>query len=107
MAEEMDVIQHLIEVEKEAAEVLVETQKKADETVASARVSAQARFKNEYSKIVKSVDEAEAKEKEAASKEHDNILKSYNNDLNSAVKDVNSFNNGLEKILYGNGQKLG
>ena len=68
MAEEADVIQHLIEVERNAAQIMIEAQKEADDIVAQSRVQAEEQFKEKYAIIARRIDEQEASRRDEISK---------------------------------------
>lgn len=98
--EEIDVIRHLLEIEKEASGVLLEAQKKADEIISDARNQADSRFHQQYSKVVEEIDAQEkaAKEKITASRLAD--IQAYKDSLSSTAKDQNSFNSVMDSLLF-------
>ena len=52
MSQEMDVIEHLLEIEREASRTLVSAQTQADEKIAAARTKSDEQFKKAYLYIV-------------------------------------------------------
>lgn len=100
MSEEAEVIQHLLEVEREAAGILKDAQIKADSRIAEARAASDARFKEEYAKIVKALDAKESEVKETILRDHENQLSSYKTKVQSSAKDFEAFNSLFETLLY-------
>lgn len=98
--QEIDVISHLLEVEREVSLMLSEAQKKADEKIAHSRAAADLRFKELYSQIVKNLDSEEIAAKEKIESIHKEKLASYQNELESAVKDKDSFCSIIDKVLF-------
>ncbi len=100
MAEEIDVIQHLIEVEKEAALVIHEAQDEADSRIAAARAKADAEFKAQYSVMYEQL-EGEAKEKMANAKSaHDTAISQYKQSLESTPKNKEAFSALMDSLLF-------
>lgn len=100
MAEEVDVIGHLLDVEHEASSLLLDAQKEADKRTADARAKADSQFKSEYAKITASL---EAEEKAARTKIdtiHADSIAQYRTSLDATKKDTASFNSLLETALF-------
>ena len=100
MAEEVDVITHLLEIEHEASQMMADAQKEADKKVADARAEAECIFKEKYGKISAEIDAEENSRKEQILKEHEESLSSYRKGLESMEKDCKSFDALLDKVLY-------
>ena len=99
MDSEVDVIQHLLEVEKEASFMLKDAQKTADQIISKAKASADESFKTEYSKIVNQIEEHEKQEKSNLMQKHSEQFSEYRASLESLKKDNNAFVSCFEKLL--------
>lgn len=99
-AEEVDVIKHLIEVEREASEIVLEAQKKADTLVNSAKSQADEEFRKSYSKLVEEFDSQEITARKKINSQHNSEIQSYRESLNDLRKDVSGFNSALDSILF-------
>ncbi|MBR1912760.1 MAG: hypothetical protein IJ828_10460 [Treponema sp.] len=100
MTEEMNAIQHLLEVEADAALMVNEAQKKADARISEARAQAESEFKTAYAAFSEKLESYEASEREAIEKEQMKVFGAYAQSLDSASKDKESFNGLLEKLLF-------
>lgn len=99
MDSEVDVIQHLLEVEKEASFMLKDAQKTADQIISKAKASADESFKTEYSKIVNQIEEHENQEKSNLMQKYSEQFSEYRASLESLKKDNNAFVSCFEKLL--------
>nr|WP_318711578.1 hypothetical protein [uncultured Treponema sp.] len=99
-AEEVDVIKHLIEVEREASEIVLEAQKKADTLVNSAKSQADEEFRKSYSKLVEEFDSQEIIARKKINSQHNSEIQNYRESLNDLRKDVSGFNSALDSILF-------
>ncbi len=100
MEEEIDVIQHLLEIEAEASEMLSGAQQKADAILAEARANAEAAFKKSYSAFMEELEAKEISQKEEIAKEHKERFETYTKALGANAKDEGAFNKLLDKLLY-------
>ncbi|MCI7396968.1 MAG: hypothetical protein MSS56_01195 [Spirochaetia bacterium] len=99
-AEEIDVIKHLLDIEREAADKLLEVQKKADEKIAEARSSADARFHERYGSIVKSLESEENSAREKISQDHLSEVEGYKDSLNGTNKNFEIFESLMDRLLF-------
>lgn len=100
MEEEIDVIQHLLEIEAEASEMLTEAQKKADSILADARAKAELAFKKSYSSFMESLEAEEEAQKEEITRKHTELFEAYSKALMANAKDAEAFNKLLDSLLY-------
>lgn len=100
MSEEMDVIQHLLEIEREASEILMKAQEEADKKIAAARAQADSLFKDQFTSYNNELDNYVASQKETVKKEQESRLESFKSDLNSTCKKSDDFDALLEKLIY-------
>lgn len=100
MAEEADVIGHLLDVEHEASSLLLDAQKEADKRTADARAKAEAQFKSEYAKITDSLDVEEKAARSKIDTVHEDSIAQYRKGLDASAKDSASFNKLLDSVLF-------
>lgn len=101
MAEkEIDVIEHLLDLEHEAASLLLDAQTEADKRTAEARSRADAAYKKEYAALIEKL-ETEYKEKSSEiTSKHDVDYEAYKNRISASSKDIPSFNKLLDSLLF-------
>ena len=100
MTEEMNAIQHLLEVEADASQLVNEAQKKADVIISEARAQAESEFKSSYAEFAEKLEADETVKREAIEKEQESVFNDYVQSLDSTPKDKESFNGLLEKLLF-------
>ena len=86
MSQEMDVIEHLLEIEREASKTLVAAQTQADSQIAAA-------------KTVKGIEEKAQLAKKEITDNRQSSLDSYKDSLSSMEMDVEAFNSLLETYI--------
>ena len=97
---ESDVIEHLLELEQEAASLLMEAQTTADKRISEARAKADEIFKKEYSSLISSADANLAEECDKINKKHDEAFSAYKDRISNTEKDIPAFNTLLDKLLF-------
>jgi len=100
MAEETDVIEHLLDVEKEASEMILSARKEADEKIARARVEADMKFKAQYHEFVKELEAREKSSREKIDENHASVLEEYKERLSALPKNDAALGSALEKLLF-------
>ena len=100
MAEEVDIIQHLIEVERDASQLLLEAQAQADKKISEARFKAESLFKEKYSVITKDLENRTSAAKENIDKEREAIMQQYKAKIADSSKNQESFNALCERFLF-------
>lgn len=99
--EETDVISHLIEVERQAATLLMDAQAEADNRIAAAKTKADEKYKTGYEKAVAGVEtEYKAAVDEIAVK-HDEVFSAFVDEVKAVPKDEQAFNSLLDNLLFG------
>ena len=100
MSDEVNVIDHLLDVERNASQLVMDAQAEAAKRITSARVEADSEYKKQYSLLSQKLeDEYQARVAELGA-EHDKALDEYKNNVQSAEKDEKSFNSFLESVLF-------
>lgn len=100
MEDNMDVIQHLLQIENEAAVLLEESQKQSDSLISEAKAKGEKLFQEKYSVLSQSIQESLSQQKEQVLKNHDEQLTLYKNSLENLKKDQNSFNSYLNSCFF-------
>ena len=100
MADEIDVIQHLLDVEREAAQVIQDAQKEADSRIAAARAKSDAQFKTQYTEMYAQLDAEAQKRMKEAGEHHDAELASFKNSLKETPKNNVAFNSFMDSLLF-------
>lgn len=100
MTDEADVIEHLLEVEREASRVIDEAREKSDAIIAVARAKVETQFKERYSEFISKLDAKESEDKDKIDSEHKKELEDYIKSVDSNKKTKEEFCTLLEKLLY-------
>ena len=99
MDSEVDVIQHLLEVEKEASLMLKDAQKSADQKISKAKSDADEVFKSKYSDAILNIEKDEERQKENLDSEEKKMFADYCKSLETKEKDKKAFVSCLKKLL--------
>lgn len=100
MAEqEVNAINHLLEVEQNAKAMTISAQEKADKKISQAKAEADSEFKAEFEKIVEQDEKKYEEKKRAAIEENENHLKEYKEKITASKLDTASFNQFLDKFF--------
>lgn len=100
MAEhEVNVINHLIEVEQNAVAMTENAQAEADKKIALAKTQADSEFKTKFDKIVAECESEYAKKTDEIKNNYSVQIKEYKDKIISSTQDKNSFNKLLDKVL--------
>lgn len=99
MALESDVIGHLLEVEHEATDMLLNAQRQADEKVAEARMRCDREFLAKNSSMLAQYEADEKSSKEKIDSLYGEKISQFKSQLDSFPRDQNAFNSLLEKEL--------
>ncbi len=97
---ETDVIGHLLDVEQQAAEMLLDAQVEADHRVEQARSAADADYKIQYEKLVSDLEKKYETKLKAVEDEHSVVMKEYKASIDNMKTDKVSFNALMDKLLF-------
>lgn len=100
MTDEVDMIKHLLDIESESSEMLLEAQKEADSRTAQARAKAETQFKSEYTKKAEQIDSFEKSEKSKIEDDYQKNLSEYKENLVKLPKDKEAFTQTFESLLF-------
>lgn len=100
MAEqEIDVIGHLIDVERNAASLLADAQAEADKRISSARAKADEMYRAQYTAIVDSEEAAYAQKSDELKRQCEKTITDYKTRIGAVAKDTAAFTALLDKLL--------
>lgn len=100
MTNEADIIRHLLEVEREASQMLLDAQKEADGDIARAHAEAEDKFHSEYVRISAGIEDDENARKEKIAAGHRADLDNYIKSLESGARDRSAFDSLFESYLF-------
>lgn len=95
-----DEIEHLLDVERQAAELLSDAQNEYDKRLESYRIKADSQYKDAYEQLIR---EQEARYEQAVSRadaEHKAAFDAYCADVQSWHQDKTAFASVLEPLLF-------
>lgn len=97
---EIDIINNLLEIEKDAASLINNAQIEAQKRVSDAKNKYNTEYKQKYDDIVFQLEKEYDSEIEKINKEYDDSISSFKNKLEEKQKNTNAFNSLLDKILF-------
>lgn len=99
-ARETEIINHLLEVERQSSQLLDEAAQEAEKTVSSAMAQADSIFNSRYTEFSSNLEKKYLKDTEELEKECEKQLADYRQNIASVKRDVPAFNDCLEKLLF-------
>lgn len=96
---EAEVINHLLEVEKEAEAMIAEADAEATRRTGEYKAKAEAQFKEAHDALVAQMDASYKEQIDAIQKEHDDQIAAYKQGIESITPDRAAFNALVEKAL--------
>lgn len=100
MTDEVDIINHLLDIEHESSELLLDAQKEADNRTAAARAKAEAQFKSEYDKKSAEIEKKEEAEREKIQLTYNHNFAKFKEHLQDLVRDKEAFAKEFEPYLF-------
>lgn len=101
MAEqEADVINHLLQIERAASEILAQAHDEAEKRISAAKTKADQDFKAQYDAIIAAEEARYASETAAVSQSYDADITAYKEKIAASPKDSSSFNKLLDSVLF-------
>ena len=98
--ESIDIIQHLLEVENEAAQMQLDAQKQADEKIARVRSESDARYKSECAENARVLESEEKAKIQQINDNHSQQIESFKASLESTPKSPEAFKSTIEEMLF-------
>ena len=99
MQEEINVISHLLSVEKNASVLIDNAVLQADSRTTQARNQANSLFKTEYDECVSKMEADYEKTIQDKKTQHEQELEQFKSDLEGRTRDFKAFNGLLENLL--------
>ncbi|MBR5401025.1 MAG: hypothetical protein IK102_04360 [Treponema sp.] len=99
MQEEINVINHLLAVEKESAGLIDNAVKEADARTTQARNQANSQFKQKYDEVAAQLQNEFEQTIEVKKSEHSKQLNQFESQLESRPRNYEAFNKVLDDIL--------
>ena len=100
MKEEIDIINHLLSVEKDAAVLIDNAVSQADSRTSKARNDAAASFKSQYDECVASMEKEYQKSVEQVKEKHQKDFEQFKSELNNQQNNYTEFNTLMNKLLF-------
>ncbi len=101
MAEhEINVIDHLLDVEKDASVLVSDAQMESAKRLASARSQADSEYKKQYDILIASLENQYKKDAETITQKHADALNSYKTAVEKTSRDSAAFNGLLDSYLF-------
>ena len=97
---EIDAINHLLEVEKNAAALISDAAEEADRRLAQARAKYNAEYKARYEKETARLEAEFQTAHEQIAEKYQKKIDSYKESLAAKTQDTNAFSATLEKLLF-------
>lgn len=99
---EMDIIKHLLEIEKTASEMIDEAQIEADRRLSEARAKYNAEYKEKYDVVIADLEKEYNKSVKDLENQHTEIINQYKESLESKEKNIDAFNSLLDTCFFEN-----
>lgn len=97
---ELEIINHLLEVEKGASSLIDEAQLEAEKTILDAKTKYNKEYKEKYDSIVGLLEEDYKKELQKAYEKHQKEMDDYKKELESKEIKTKEFNDFLDKEFF-------
>jgi len=98
---ETDVIGHLIELESEAANLLLDAQAEVDSRITEAKQNADKIYKEKYEGLIANLELNLSEQKKIVDQNCEKILVEYKNHISATNQDKRSFNSQLDSYFFG------
>ncbi len=103
--EEINVINHLLQVEKESALLIDEALQEAEKRLSKARGQFNQEYKEKYDQGIAVLEEKYKQSVEQANINHEKIIADFKEGLNSKKQNPSQFNKLLENLLFEDAKK--
>ncbi len=100
MKEEIDIINHLLSVEKNAAVLIDNAVREADSRTSKARNEAAATYKSQYDECVAAMEKDYQNTVDQVKEKHQQDFEQFKSELNNQQNNYTSFNSLMDKLLF-------
>lgn len=97
--EEINAIAHLIQVEKQANELVSDAVTEAEKRLNAAKIEANEEFKKQYEKIVLELEKSYEEKIKKVQENHAKIIEDYKISFENKVQNATAFNQVLDSLL--------
>lgn len=97
---EVDVMEHLLDVETRASAIVEDAQTESQKKIASAKSKADDDFNSKCSGIEKDLESDCNNKIKSADEEHSTLIQNFQNQITKSEKDTLSFNSFMDKVLF-------
>jgi len=97
---ELNMINHLFEVEKAASILINDAAEEADKRISAAKAEYNEKYKQKYDEVVEQLKNQYEKSISECSAAHEKILSEYQSKLESKQQDFSAFSTMLDKFLF-------
>ena len=97
---ELDAINHLLEIEKDAAILIDDAKIEADKRINEAKGQYNAKYKEQYDKIVSELDSKYHSSMDDISEKYNKEINAYKTQLEEKKQDETEFSSLLDKLLF-------
>ena len=98
---ETDVIGHLIQIESEAADMLLNAQAEADKRITEAKQKADTIYKEKYEELIKTLENDFFQQKSEIDSNYDKNFEEFRATISTVNQDKRTLNTKLESYLFG------
>ena len=98
---ETDVIGHLIQIESEAADMLLNAQAEADKRITEAKQKADTIYKEKYEELIKTLENDFFQQKSEIDSNYDKNFEEFRATISTVNQDKRALNTKLESYLFG------
>lgn len=98
--EEVSIIAHLLEVEKQASQVISVANVKADKKISEAKIAADAEFKKLFTEKSDKIQNDFNENKTKIVDEHNKVMEEYKSSVENKAQNKENFNAFLDKVLF-------
>lgn len=98
--DEVSIIAHLLEIEKQASQIISAANIKGDKKISDAKIAAEAEFKKQYALKAEEIQKNFEGEKNKIQSEHDSIINEYKASVESKNQNKEAFGELLNQLLF-------
>jgi len=98
--DEVNIISHLLEVEKQASQVIAVANVKSDKNISQAKIAADAEFKKLYTEKSEQLQKDYENKKAEITEKHNKVLSDYKTSVESMPQNKENFSALLDKVLF-------
>lgn len=98
--DEVSVIAHLLEIEKQASQILSAANITGDKNIAEAKIAADLEFKKKYSEKASGLQNEYEEKRKVIQSEHDGIIGQYKASVESKPQNTKAFSELMDKLLW-------